>query len=369
MSEKDDVADTLPTEASPYAIQEVALVDQTFLQQVKRQRDVHNKQLRAPVFAPDLMTTQVSSETQYVSPPFSPLEGEQHTSSSADHDTCTSSVQACSAMFTPKQAHFVVLPSSPDIRSAQEHDQPLQNWITHHRSSATRFKPDLIECEDGTSLWADASAMPARILVPTSLQRIVFDSLRRIAQPGFKAGLMHIKRSYWWQGISKDVARWKQSCAACQKEKIHVHRKMPLERLPAPTKRFSHIHIDVDGPLNPPCEGKNTLLTIIDRWTGWPEAFHVTMHCAAANANPCAKVLVREWLSRLGVPDIMTSDRGSQFVSDLWLDVCSLMGIARYPTTSYHPQHTGKIERMHRSLENSIRARPLRRVNWLSELP
>ena len=125
---------------------------------------MHNKQLRAPVFATDLMTTQVSSETQSVSPPFSPLEGEPHTSSSADHDTCTSSVQACSAIFTPKQAHFVMLPSSPDIRSAQEHDQPLHNWSTHHRSSATRFKPDLIVCEDGTSLWTDGSATPRAFL-------------------------------------------------------------------------------------------------------------------------------------------------------------------------------------------------------------
>ena len=343
MSEQDDVADTLPTEGSQYAIQEDALVDQTFLQQRKRQRDMHNKQLRAPVIAPAPMTTQVSSETQSVSPPFSPLEGDQHTSSSADHDTCTSSVHACSAIFTPKQAQFVVLPSPPDIRSEQEHGQPLQNWITHHRSSATRFKPDLIECEDGTSLWADVRATPARIRVPTSLQRIVFDSLHRIAHSGLKAGLMLIKRSYWWQGISKDIARWTKSCAACQKAKIHVHTNMPVERLPAPTKRFSHIHIDLVGPLNPPCEGKNTLLTIIDRWTGWPEAFPMTMHGDAANAKACAKVLVREWLSRWGVPDIMTSDRGSQFVSDLWLEVCSLMGIARDPTTSYHPQHNGKI--------------------------
>ena len=147
-----------------------------------------------------------------------------------------------------KQAQFLVLPSSPDIRSAQEHDQRLQNWITHHRSSVTRFKPDLIECEDGTSLWADVSATPARILVPTSLQRNVFDCLHRIAHPGFKARMMLIKWSYWWQGISKDVARWTQSCAACQKAKIHVHTKMPLGRLPAPTKRFSHIHIDLVGP-------------------------------------------------------------------------------------------------------------------------
>ena len=65
----------------------------------------------------------------------------------------------------------------------------------------------------------------------------------------------------------------------------------------------------------------------------------------------------------------MTSDRGSQFVSDLWLEVCSLMGIARDPTTSYHPQHNGKIARIHRCLKNSLRARLLGRVNWLSELP
>ena len=125
-------------------------------------------------------------------------------------------MQAYSAIFTPNQAKFVVLPSSPDIRSAQEHDHPLQNWIIHHCSSATRFKPDLIECEYGTSLWADVSATPARVLVPTSLQRTVFDSLHCIAHSGLNNGLMLIKRSYWWQCISKDVTRWTQSCAACQ---------------------------------------------------------------------------------------------------------------------------------------------------------
>ena len=53
MSEQDDIADTLQTEGSHYAIQEDALVDQTFLQQRKRQLDVNNKQVRAPVFVPE----------------------------------------------------------------------------------------------------------------------------------------------------------------------------------------------------------------------------------------------------------------------------------------------------------------------------
>ena len=31
--------------------------------------------------------------------------------------------------------------------------------------------------------------------------------------------------------------------------------------------------------------------------------------------------------------------------------MCQLMGIARNATTSYHPQHNGKIDRMHRCLK------------------
>ena len=39
----------------------------------------------------------------------------------------------------------------------------------------------------------------------------------------------------------------------------------------------------------------------------------MAMHGDAAKAKACTNVLVREWLSRWGVPDIITSERGSQF--------------------------------------------------------
>ena len=225
-------------------------------------------------------------------------------------------------VFVPDPTNVNALPTPSEVRAAQERDQALQRWITHHHTSTSRFKPGLVECEDNTKVWADVSVTPARNLVPTTMQRILFDSLHCIAHPGVKAGMALIKRTYWWQGIGKDVARWTKSCEACQKAKVHKHTKAPLERLPAPTKRFSHIHVDLVGPLNPACEGKNTLLTVIDRWTGWPEAFPMTMHGDAANTKACAKVLVRQWIARWGVPDIITSDRGSQFASNLWLEVC-----------------------------------------------
>ena len=106
----------------------------------------------------------------------------------------------------------------------------------------------------------------------------------------------------------------------------------------------------------------NVLLTVIDRWTGWPNASPMTMPGDAANARACAKV-------GRSIGYHFTSDRGQQFVSDMWIEMCQLMGIARNTITSYHPQHNGNIERMHRCLKSSLRARLLGRPNWLAELP
>ena len=101
---------------------------------------------------------------------------------------------------------------------------------------------------------------------------------------------------------------------------------------------------------------------------GWTEVFQMTIRGEAANANSCTKVLVRQTITRWGVPDIMTPGGESQFVSDLWLEVCHWMGIARDPTTIYHPQHNGNVERMLRCLKNSLRTSLLGRADWLAEL-
>ena len=101
---------------------------------------------------------------------------------------------------------------------------------------------------------------------------------------------------------------------------------------------------------------------------GWPEAFLMTMRGESANTNSCTKVLVRQRIARWGVPDIITPGRESQFFSDLWLDICRWMRIARDPTTTCHPQHNGNVERMHRCLKNSLRASLLGRANWIVEL-
>ena len=177
--------------------------------------------------------------------------------------TTDSSVRACSAIFAPDPPRVATLPTSREFRAVQEHYSTLPKWIVHHKTSTSRFRPELIKCEDGTAVWSDVAVTLARVLVPVEFQRVVFDSLHQLTHPGVKAGMTMIERLYWWNGIGKGVSKWTKACEACQK----ANNKSLLERLPAPSKRFSHIHIDLVGPLNPPCEGNNVLLTVIDRWT------------------------------------------------------------------------------------------------------
>ena len=85
----------------------------------------------------------------------------------------------------------------------------------------------------------------------------------------------------------------------------------------------------------------------------WPEAIPM----ADCTAQTCAQAFLSGWIARFGVPASVTSDRGRQFVSELWRDVLHLFSIKPTQTTSYHPQANGMVERMHRQLKASLKAR------------
>jgi transposase InsO family protein len=69
----------------------------------------------------------------------------------------------------------------------------------------------------------------------------------------------------------------------------------------------------------------------------------------------CAKALTFSWISRFGVPETITSDRGPQFTSNLGSQLCSMLNIAHRQTTAYHPESNGANERLHRRLKDALR--------------
>lgn len=216
----------------------------------------------------------------------------------------------------------------------------------------------------GTStLLCDTSTGVQRPVLPHSWTRPVFDHIHGLSHAGARPTQRAISQRFVWHGMKRDIRKWCKECHACQTSKIHRHTRAPLVERPLPNTRFCSLHVDLVGPL-PTSQGMTYLFTIIDRFTRWPEAIPLP----DAHASTCATALIHHWIARFGVPEDITSDRGTQFTSTLWTELNKLLGIETHTTTAYHPQANGMVERFHRQLKAALKARTTG-PDWVAELP
>jgi hypothetical protein len=168
-----------------------------------------------------------------------------------------------------------------------------------------------------------------------------------------------VSSRYVWRSLSTHVTACAKACLDCQRAKIHRHVQEPQQHIPVPTRRFIHIHVDLVGPL-PASKGYTHLFIIMDRTSHWPEAIPI----AATSTVDCANALFQGWVSRFGVPAVITSDRGTQFTSSLRAALCSLLNIQHSQTTAYHPQSNGMVEHSTAASRTYSAPAALRRTGW-----
>ena len=92
------------------------------------------------------------------------------------------------------------------------------------------------------------------------------------------------------------------------------------------------------------------MVVFMDYFTKWVEAYVVPDQ----QAQTIVRLLVENIVCRHGVPQELLSDRGSNFLSELMLEVCSILGIKKLNTSSYHPQTDGLVEKFNCTLINMI---------------
>ena len=127
-------------------------------------------------------------------------------------------------------------------------------------------------------LYCDTSTGTQQPLVLLDWQCTVFDSLHGPSHHGIRATQKLVTARFVWPGINTDVRRWARLCMQCQRAKIQRYLHTSLSSFPVPDARFDIIHIDLVGPLAT-ARGFTYLLTCVDRFTRWPEAFSLAHHC------------------------------------------------------------------------------------------
>ena len=166
-----------------------------------------------------------------------------------------------------------------------------------------------------------------------------------------------------WKGIAKDTKDWARSYIQCQRAKVHRHTESGIEEFEQPRRRFGHIRVDIVGPL-PVFKDHRYLFMIIDRSTRWPEAVPIKV----ANMESCVEALLNQWVARFGIPDGITSDRGTPFTSNLWTGLCQQLGIEVQRTMTYNPEANGMVEQLHRTLKAALMTK-CNTEDWVTNLP
>jgi len=212
------------------------------------------------------------------------------------------------------------------------------------------------------TLFCETSQPNPRPVVPFDLRFDVFRSLHFLCHPGIKATIRLINTRYFWPSLQRDVKSWCTECLDCQKSKVGRHTRKQIGSLPCPSQRFSHVHMDIVGPLDQDPLLPNYLLTVIDSHTRWLEV----QPLKDISAKTVVKAFLFCWVSRFGPPLYLTTDRGTQFCSELMETVTEELGIHHIRTTAYNPRANGMVERVHRTLKGAIKARG---GLWLEQLP
>jgi RNase H-like domain found in reverse transcriptase/Integrase zinc binding domain len=141
-----------------------------------------------------------------------------------------------------------------------------------------------------TYLYGDVSTPIFRPLVPVPFRRLIFDTLHNAGHPGRRATKRLISSRFVWPCMAKQITEWAAECLPCQQANPEVHAQPPPAAIAVPAHCFTHINIDMVGPL-PVSSGFTHLLTIIDRSSHWREAVPLSLTTAAV----CASALFHQW--------------------------------------------------------------------------
>ena len=180
-------------------------------------------------------------------------------------------------------------------------------------------------------------------IIPQQLRTQVLEQYHGGPLGGHYSGnrLYNVLSSQWyWDGMYTDCLKFCRSCPQCAiVSGGERNGKQPLHPIPV-QRSFQILGLDImDLPTTE--QGNKHVVVFQDYFTKWPMVFPVPDQ----KTLRIVELLTKEVIPFCGVPEAVLTDRGTNLLSHLMLDICSKLGITKMNTTAYHPECDGMVER------------------------
>lgn len=245
-------------------------------------------------------------------------------------------------------------PSMPEkIRAANENVKSLWKQRQH-----LRIRGDMLYHLDNNKY---------RLIVPSSLRRqLIKDTHEMIAHGATEKVLSVISPDYYWPRMEEDVLLVIRTCKECQLTKGRWYKEKAPFQSPSIYQPFERIAIDISGPYHQSSHGYKYILAVIDYFSKFPALIPLKR----TDSETVSRKLFKHWITIFGAPQVIHSDRGTNFESELFKEQCRILGIRKSKTSPYYPQADGLVERLFRTIKPMVSSVVhSRHVSWCEALP
>lgn len=196
-------------------------------------------------------------------------------------------------------------------------------------------------------------------------RRSLIDRAHKFGHFGGQALFMKLwNDGYWWKNIRKEISEVISECMPCQRYNTAKRGFHPLKAVSADLP-WDHIAIDLVTPLPLSKNGEDTLLVTTDLFTKF-----TILRCLKGKGMTGIAQSIWEIMAILGVPKIIQSDNGTDFVNQLIEELVTLNGIDHRTISAYNPRANGAVERVNGVIENMLKKELQGAMNeWADYVP
>ena len=184
-------------------------------------------------------------------------------------------------------------------------------------------------------------------LLHEGLPDTVLESLHDMAGHQRSGRTLAVVRRCYWPGMTNYAVR-----EMCHCQSPLTEGAPPIGSLIA-SRPLQILAVDY-SKLDKASDGRGDILVMTDVFT----KYSIAVPTRDQSATITAKVLIKEWLSKCGVPYQLHSDQGRSFEAAIIHQLCKLYDIRKSKTTAYHLEGNSQCEMFNGTLHNLLRTLP-----------